>query len=491
MAFYNPNTSQPAHKPDRLEAAVTPWNRMSRSLRREYVTDDTWQQFARHCDLEGPGIVGACLDLSAAFAMMVTLCVQKRTPKGWETVDDDPMLSAILNSWHGGDIDQQALLAQLVRTSGLVGEGYLLLHNRPGDGRMWWQLAQTVNMTDNRDGTFTYVERPGLRDGDPGHWTMANRWALHFHCPDPMWAGRPWSQLRRGLPIIKHYKLAMRNLGRGLESQLIANGVMWAKTASAKSGWREDFKAWSYESLTNDQGVEAVLPFLMDGIEELNWTPIGRSDYGEQIETMDAFLLAFAQSQDWPTKLITEGPAQGKYSNSLLEGDHVRTTVMAPKLSNACSVITETHLRPLLRGLPNTRGYAPDAYRIWFDDSALSVQPDTTDDVKWAWQNGLIRPDAAADRLKIDPGQRLERPAGVSEYEHWAISTGAAKVSSNSGPPQLEQLQQMQFTGTQPTPEVEDPAGFLGLPAGADVIEATAELRATVPVDWEDLVPTP
>lgn len=483
MAFYNPNTT-PA-TPQRVEAAVTPWHTLPRNLRREYVTDETWQQFARHCDTEGPGIVGACLDLAASFTMMVNLVVQERTPQGWETTTDDPLLTAILNAWHGGDIDQQALLAQLVRTSECVGEGYLLMHNRPGDGRMWWQLAQTINMTDNRDGTFTYLERPGLRQGDPGHWQMANRWAFHFHNPDPTWAGQPWSQLRRGLPIIKQYKLAMRNLGRGLESQLISNGVMWAKMAAAETGWRDDFKAWSYEALTNDQGVEAVLPFLMDGVEDLQWSPIGRTDYGEQIETMDAFLVAFAQSLDWPTKLVTEGPAQGKYSNSLLEGDHVRTAVMYPKLAHAASVVTETHLRPLLRGLPNTKGYKPGSYRIWFDDSALSVQPDTTEDVKWAWQQGLITPDAAADKLNIDPGQRLQRPSGVSAYEHWAISTGSAFQRPEPAPP-LEQ-----FAGTQPTPEIEDPAGFLQLPAGPDVIEAEAELKATWPADWDELVPTP
>lgn len=481
MAFYNPKPQTP-----QLEAAVTPWTRMTRSIRRENITDETWQQFARHCDLEGPGIVGACLDLAAAFAMMVTLCIQKRTPKGWETVDDDPMLSAILNSWHGGDIDQQALLAQLVRTSALVGEGYLLLHNRPGDGRMWWQLAQTINMTDNRDGTFTYLERQGLREGDPGHWRMANRWAFHFHCPDPAWAGRPWSQLRRGLPIIKQYKLAQRNLGRGLESQLIANGVMWAKATAAKTSWRDDFKAWSHAALTNDDGVEAVLPFLMEGGEPPEWMPIGRTDYGEQIETLDAFMLAFAQSQDWPTKLIIEGPAQGKYSNSLLEGDHVRTVVMRPKLANAANVITETHLRPLLRGLPNTRGYKPDAYRIWFQDDALSVQPDTTDDIKWAYQHGLIDPDHAADCLGIDPGKRLSRPEGVSDYEHWALSTGTIGQRSVTHPEP-----QPVTAAVQPTPELEDPAGFLELPAGDDIIEAEAELKATWPADWENLIPAP
>ena len=462
-----------------IEASVTPWNKLSRSLRREAVTDANWQAKVRRYDAEGPGIVGASLDLPAATAMLLELCVQRKGVKGWETVDDDPLLSAVLDAWQGASLDQSTLFARTVRMLDSVGEGYLIAHK--DEHGFWWQLAPSHTVTDNKDGSFTVVDRPGLRHGDPGRFTLPNRSLFWFHQEDPNWPGTAWSPQRRGLPHIEAYRQAQRNIGRGLDSQLAMNGILWAKSVSAKSGWQDNVAAWARNSISKDEGIEQVMPFLAETAEKPEWIDVGRSDFDDQIKAADEFLMAYARASDIPTNMLIEGPAQGKFWNSFLEGDFYADYVMRPRWMRAANLVTETHLRPFIRALPDSEGYDADDFRVWASDSAIRSKTDNSEQVLELRRMGIASREAAAQAAGLSPDDMMPLPPGVSDWESWAVSRSPGLAARE--PKGVENL-------VGPVLEFED-SGSDGIPALPAQIEAQAEVdaRAGEAFDfWPDLV---
>lgn len=530
---YKLGAAPPASKWDTIAATAAPLASFTSRERQQLSLDAAWQSRIRHFDRVGPGIVGASLDMPAATAMLLNLCIRKRTASGYEVVKDDPVLTALLQMWRGDSMDQRMLFSRLIRTLDGPAECYLILHNadrRVGQGRLYWQLAQTTNVSDNRDGTTTIRGLPHARPGDKYHQVVNNRWVYHAMNSDLEWEGQAWSALRRGLPHIEQYKAAMRRISRDLDSALAMNGVMWAKAVGQATGWVDAFQAWAQRGITSDDGVESVVPFPMTTAEKPEWIEVGRSADGAAIEVANLFLKAFAQSTDLPTSMLLEGPGQaGNHWSAYLEGDFYADMTMAPRWARACSIITETHLRPLMRGLPQTTGgLNPDDYEVWADDVRIRTRTDNTERVLRAREMGVATTEAVAEAVGLSSDQVMERPEGVSDYEGWLISSGRTRQSDapteedeppaepgdddeGGGGPEANGV----GTGTLIPGEVRDPgepnivdsiltvqralnSGGPTPPGGgapdpsvqAAIIEVEGELRSRRPEYWNELVPT-
>ena len=495
-----------------IAASVTPWSTLGRRDRQDILSDETWQAKVRLYDRSGPGIVGASLDMPAATSMLLDLCVRKRTVRGWEVVKDDPVLTAVLQMWRGDTLDQKHLFSRLLRTLDGPAECYMILHNADRPGRLYWQLAQTTNVTDNRDGSVTVRRRRGARRGDKWHQIISDRWVYHAMTSDLEWDGEAWSPLRRALPHIEQYKAAMRAISRNLDSQLAMNGILWAKAVGAATEWPDAVKAWAERAITSDDGPESVMPFPMVTEEAPQWLDVGRGDHEDQIKVADQFLKAFAQSVDLPTQMLLEGPGQGNHWSAYLEGDFYAMYVMQPRWARVCNVITETHLRPLLRGLPATAGYLnPDDYEVWADDTAIRTRVDNTDRIVAGFQEGIVDRRSVLEAIGGNPEQLLELPEGVTEYEHWLASRSPGLAVRGGDSPGVQGLVDDPATAVGPVEVLEPDRAALedrqqaALEAGAPdvapapvaaavdvdaaITEITGELTARRPVYWNELVP--
>lgn len=507
-----------------IAASVTSWSRVSPRARSDFLADEEWQQRVRLYDRNGPGIVGAALDMPAATSMLLELCVRKRTASGYEVIKDDPVLAALLGMWRGETLDQRHLFSRLLRTLDAVAECYLIMHGADQPGRLRWQLAQTSNLVDNRDGTATVRKRRGARRGEEWHAVVPDRFIHHAMNSDLEWEGEPWSPLRRALPSIEQYRLVMRNIGRNLRSQLAMNGVMWAQAVGAATDWPDVMKAWSQRAISDDDSIEATMSFPMSTASEPKWIETGRSDHKDQIAVAELFLKAFAQTSDLPTNMLLEGPGQGNHWNAYLEGDFYADMTMAPRWQRACRVITETHLRPLLRGLPSAAGYNPDDYEVWCDDTRIRTKTDNTDRIVHAYERGVANREAFAEAVGLTPDQMLELPEGLSDFEAWLVSRAPASLATRDrGLPgaqglidenpgendtRLPSLNQIVPGVTTDPPEEPDrdeaearqvTARRRGITAQAGVLEREvqaaraeieSELGAFKPHYWDDLVPT-
>ena len=532
MAFFNPNSgttgpgpitasvsddvgerSFPVGPADHVAAGVTPWPKIASSERRWCLEDAEWQSAVRKYDRLGdPGIVGATLDIPASTSHLLELCVRRRSQCGYggEVIHDDPLLTAVLGMWRGETYDQKHLFARLMRTLDAVGECYMVMWNADRPGRIYWQLAQTTNCRDNKDGTTTIRTRPDARPGEQGHRTAPDHWVYRAMVSDLEWEGEAWSPVRRGLPHIEQYRSVMRNIGRNLDSQLAMNGVLWAQAAAVKPEWPEHMKAWSHRAITSDDGIEAVMPFvLVTAGDKPEFIDVGRGDHKDQIEVAELFLKSFAQSQDVPTNMILEGPAQGKFLNSFLESDYMADVVMSPRWQRACSLITESHLRPLLHALPSemTAHLKIDELEVWADDTRVRSRPDNSDKLIRLYELGVITREALAECASVDADQVLELPDGVTPFEAWLASRAPATLSNRErGNPGVQGLIDDDFDADRVMPgiinnEPDIPAlapGSFEPPTptfAAEVIEATAEIvneidKQQLPDYWHDLIPT-
>lgn len=415
-----------------IAAEVTPWSAIGPRDRRLICSDADWQVQARTYAREGPGIFGSALDIAAAASSLLRLVIRRRTPNGWVEVTDDQHLTAVLALWAGRSSDQMQMFSNLVRSLDMVGEAYMVLHHQPGRGRLHWQLAQTTNVSDNRDGTSSIVTRPGARPGDRGHKIVPDNQVFHVWTPDLEWEDEPWSPMRRAIPHISDYRLVMRNIGRNLRSQLAVNGIVWSKADEHGIEWQDQLRGWAQRAFQSHDGVEAVMPFAMSTTEKPEWIDIGRGDHGDQIEVAQMFLKSFAQSIDLPTNLVIEGPGQGNHWSSYLENDWFAEVSMGPRWQRACQIITDTHLRPLLRALGARFGYNADDFQVWADDSALRGKTDNADRILSLWDRGLIDDAVLATSFGLTADDLRDYPPGVTSYENW-LTTRNPALAGNAG----------------------------------------------------------
>lgn len=426
-----------------IMASVYPWSTYNRQDRHTVLEQENWQQKVRTYDRHGPGILGASLDMPAATAMLLGLCVRKRNANGtYEIIKDDPRFAAALGMWRGDTYNQQELFSRLLRTLDGPAEAYLVLHNAETPGRLYWDLAQATNVQDNRDGTTSIRKRPGARRGTKWHQTVPDRFLYHAMNADLEWEGQPWSPMRRALPHIDHYRLVMRNIGRNLRSQLAMNGILWAKAVTqgvggnavvSSSKWVQEMDAWARIAIHDDDSVAATVPFAMQTAEKPEYVEVGRGSHADQIEVAELFLKAFAQSSDLPTQMLLEGPGQGNHWSSYLESDFYADYTMGPRWRRACSVITETHLRPLMRAAHRTfDGLDPELYEVWCDDSSIRTKTDNTSTVMELGSRGIATRQALADLGGLTEDQIIPLPEGVTEYEHWMGSRAPATLGTRA-----------------------------------------------------------
>ena len=418
----------PAAPPAPILAEVVPWSAHDPASRRTLLRDEDWQTRFRRYDREGPGLVGASVDLPAATSTLVTLIVQELRGSDWVTCDD-PALTAVLGFFRGETLSQADLFRKLIRTAGGPGEGYITTDRTP-TGEWVYDIVQTPSMRDSGTGTVEIRTRPDAKRGSRWFKELSADRVQHFHVEDPEWAGLAWSPMRRALDDIEVYRRARRNMSRTLDSQLAMNGILWAKATAAASKWPDSIQAWSQRAIASDDGIEAVAPFTMATENKPEFVDIGRSTDDGLLEIADQALMSFARAMDMPTKMLMDGPGTSNHWGDYVINDAYADFTMHPRAAQACGVITVAHLRPWVAALPLTRGYNPQQLRVWFDDTRVRGKADTSSKVIELYRAGVATREAAAAAAALSPDQVFDLPEGMSEAEWWLITQSKSVCAS-------------------------------------------------------------
>lgn len=369
----------------------------------------------RKYDREGPGILGATLDIPAGLSTHVRLVVRRRTPTGW-VVSDDPAANFILAMWKGRHESQSQLFRKLIRSLDGVGEVYQVREQDPADKSWYYELHSTSSIVAKPDGTAVLKLRPNARPNSRWQRTIDQRHVEHLYTADNEWPGLAWTPMHRALGHIEDYRKALRTVGRNLDSQLAMNGILWAKAVTGGSTWIDKVKSWTKAAIDDDSGIEAVSPFLLETVEKPEWLDVGRADHEDQLLAADKAVMAFAQSVDVPTKMVLEGPGAANHWNDIAIGDWLADFTMHPRLERAAQMVYTAHWRPWAKVLGLVEGNLDD-YQIWFDDASIRGKTDRTPDIFKAWDRGIANAQAVADAIGLTPEQVLELPDAVAEFD--------------------------------------------------------------------------
>lgn len=459
----------PAVADQPMRAAVTPyWEYTPSDIR--WVREDTKAQARiRTYDREGPGIVGAMLDIPHGLAAHVRLVVQKRNPDGsWERTDD-PAANAILNLWRGDGCDQISLYQKLIRLLDGPGEAAQFIQQNKTTGQWEYRLLSTTNIMSSRTpGLVAIRTRPNAKPGSRWYKETQARFIQHYHFEDPEWPDEPWSKMHRVLPHVETYRRAMRTIGRNLDSQLAMNGILWAE-ATAKSGknWIAAYMDWARKAVDNDTGPESVVAFPLQSVSKPEWIDVGRASHEDQLLVAEAAVKEIARASDLPTLMVTEGPGSANHWNDIAIADWVADFTMYPRNVAAVGMITQGHFRPWAKVL-GLFADDPGKYRVWFDDSRIRGKTDNSSDVYRLQEQGVATREAAAEAAGLTPDQVLELPDGMSEYEHWLLTAAPGALQRRP----------------EPVPQ-QSP----GMPEPPPITAESRLLPALPPADWDQLTP--
>jgi hypothetical protein len=99
-----------------------------------------------------------------------------------------------------------------------------------------------------------------------------------------------------------------------------------------------------------------------------------------------------------PPEVLT-GLGDSTHWNAALVDETAMKLYVEPFILLICAALTDAYLRPVLEAA----GVAdPEAWALWYDASELLTDPDRTEDVRWAFEHGVINADTARRELGFE-----------------------------------------------------------------------------------------
>ena len=422
------------------EATISPRNAMRRRAQTQ-----PWQVRVMDYDRNGPGVAGYYLDVVALMAAMCPMYASVRSKTGEYTRSDDPVLHVAVEAWRGTLMSQTDLQFFAVRGRESLGRIWHIQDPETG----YNVTTATKQHDDHRIGFVDLYGRQRIV-------SKQNVWMSWV--PDPYEMHEATSPMRRSLGDLKRLRSFLRNQNRSSDSRLLTNGIVSFPTdqndvnrpyknsgdntignggsSGDGSAVIDDFMdiAKLAHSDLEGESPASMVPFPHKGPAPI-YTELGRLIDPVALEAETKAIEAFARSVNFPQQLLTMGPGASNHWNEFLTQETSVKIFLAPKLAPICNDVTEFHLRPMIEkfraGLTSWESIDPRHVKIEFDLSFLLRRPRMFTELFQAYQMGWITREQGMAELSV-PGEMLQIPTGMSEYEHWQLATG------NKGAPYAE-----------------------------------------------------
>lgn len=456
----------------------------------------SWQQKVIQYDREGPGIVGYYLDTVALLASLCPLVPEVRGRDGKWTRSDDPVLNSIAAGYRSPLFEQHDLVSAHVRAREGVGEAWIIWSEDIG-----WHIATVPNVVSASGGAVQWTDLYGMSRKTPGHHVYKS-WQ-----PDPWQPWLPTSPVRRALPNVRRIHSAIRSQSRAADSRLVANGmVAFPDDGTSARPLRleqqdgqdnqpdgidaivADYLQLASAAFTDDDVIAAHVPFPYIG-PKAETIELGRDIDERAMEMETAGIEGFARDVNFPAQLLTKGPGEANHWNEWILQEVQQKMGLAPKLMPVAADVTTVYYRPMVARVRHQLGawdVDPQRVRLAPDYSFLTAKPDKAANALVAYRDGIIDRAEALEALGYD--DLMELPQGLTEYEHWQISTG------RPGAPYIEVDGENRVIMP---PEVDDSGGDMGaLPPADEMVPlegdpAFAPPPTPSPGDVEQAPPAP
>lgn len=347
----------------------------------------------------------------------------------------------------GGRLGQAELVKRTTKVLTIPGELWIAILMRPeGTGararvvEKWFAITRKQMEQGPRSNSVLIKLPDGSKhvfDADNGD-SMFRVWN-----PDAEDPAEPDSPVRAVLDPLREIVRTSRKIADADDSRLMNNGMLFvpseaslpdpqAPTAAGQPGTpvpqpprkvaaslQQAIINVSKEGMKDQRGAASKVPIVVaapgDHLSKIHHLEFGKDSTKVDLEKRNDAIARFAMGVDMtPERLLGLGSNSNHWSAYLLSDEDVQLHV-SPVMETLCHAIYDS----VLRGMLEDEGIDPDKYTLWYDTSALTADPDLTDEAKDAHEKGAITSAALVRRYGL-PDDDMYDFETLEGWQQWA-----------------------------------------------------------------------
>lgn len=369
----------------------------------------------------------------------------------------NPFAAAVTAAIGGGPAGQAQLLKRVTGHLTVTGQTWVaMVVRQPPDPRLdtatpshppgteqWVALSPDEI---NHNGPDTVLRLP---DGCHHRLNLERDLIFRVWDPDERDASQPTSAVKSALPVLNEIVRSTAVIDTAGKSRLVGNGILFvpkqmslpraagAPRATPTAGGAPntapvpDHAGASSQQLQDlifdvgstayddADGLARLVPLVAsvagEWIKEVKHVTFGAEIDEKALKTREAAIRRLAMSLDVsPERMLGMGSNTNHWTAWQISDEDVSTHI-APPIETVCDALTSQVLRPMLA----RAGMDPDRCVVWYDTTAITEDPDKTDEATTAYDRGLIRGDALRRRLGLDEGEAIDT-ASPQAWQQWA-----------------------------------------------------------------------
>ena len=355
-----------------------------------------------------------------------------------------------------GTLGQAALTKRVVECLTVPGELWIVILTRPVKGapaqpdgsvrtRQEWYAVSKEEIKKSNKGSGTNIVLP---TGEEHEFVKGTDIIFRVWIPKPRKASEPDSPVRAVLDSIREIVRTTKTIANASKSRLIGNGVLFVPhemSLPAAQGPVSEVEGEEIAPLVGEPAVQQLTDMLFQVAEtavededsQAAFIPVIAGVPGEQIKdvkhirfdneitevaikTRNDAIARLAMGLDVsPERLLGLGSQTNHWSAWQISDEDVQLHI-APVMEIFCQALTDQILRVTLA----REGIDPSKYVVWYDPSQLTIDPDKSDEAKFAYENGAINGEALRKYLGLgdDAGYDFTTREGWVMWAQDAVS---------------------------------------------------------------------
>ncbi|MGV0738226.1 hypothetical protein ABQF35_14300 [Mycobacterium syngnathidarum] len=418
--------------------------------RRDNWQDECWQMY--RC----VGELGYYVRWRANSCSRVRLVASELDPDtGLPTGSIDPKdaegqrVAEMVRKIAGGPLGQAQLIKRSAEVLTIPGEHWIAILIRPDDGwadgsnldERWFVLTpREIEKGTRRNSVLIKLPDKSKHEFDQNRGDCLIRVWNH----DAEDASEADSPVRACLDPLREIVRTSRKIADADDSRLMNNGMLFvpseaslpdpqAPTAADQPGQPAPHPARrkiaeklqntiirvSQEGIKEQRGAASKVPIVVaapgDHLSKIHHLEFGKDATEVDLKKRNEAIGRLAMGLDMsPERLLGLGSNSNHWSAYLLADEDVQLHV-SPVMETICQAIYDS----VLRNMIEDAGINPDKYVLWYDASALTADPDLTDEAKDAHEKGAITSAALVRRYGL-PDDDMYDFNTLDGWKQWA-----------------------------------------------------------------------
>lgn len=387
----------PDPRPQALTAAAVP---AAAPLAQNIRVPDRWQNEAwTYYDTLGEFRYG--VNWLANMMSRVRLRAGELDPSEDEPVIQDQGMAALMMAQLGNGIGGRSeIMRRLTVQLSVPGEGYLI--GETVNGVSTWQV-RSVDEVRAQGGKYQVMDENTVNTGAQWRDLAADSIPIRVWRPHDRWYHLADSPARAALPVMRELELVNRQIVAGYLSRLASSGVIVFPNEVTFPGQGEEtddgadpfVTEWVEIAATGIQNpgtASAMIPMPIkvpaDMVDKIRFIDFTVKVDDKILEKRDQVIRRLATIMDIPSDVMLGLGDTNHWTAWAVDESGLKVHV-APTAESICSAITVGYLQPRLVA----SGEDAAMFVTWYDMSALTLRPDTSQNAKDAY-----------DRMEISGG---------------------------------------------------------------------------------------